>query len=537
MSSKRVAGFHFSYNHPVMNMISRFAKPAAVLLFTIVAGCATLPSDFERVPSYALIDTADTRLAREIQPLVDDHAPLSGFHVINDGANAFAARLNLIQAADKSIDAQYYIWHSDLTGNALFNQLLLAADRGVRVRILLDDFNTAGQDNQLQLLDAHPNLDIRLYNPFANRGMRVADYVSDFKRVDHRMHTKTLTVDNQVTIFGGRNVGDEYFAAGEDVIFSDMDALAIGPIVREISDQFDLFWNSEWVYPIYAFRKEEATTAKEIEVFRMQSEEQMQIARTSEYAEIIRKLETKSESDIDQLPMSWSRWLLAHDLPDNIVAREITQETHLAPNLKQGMDRAQQELIIVSPYFVPGEAFTQYLTQRVKDGVRVRILTNSLQSTDSSLVHAGYMRYREDLLAGGVELYEFKATGNKEMEDKLNKNRIDADHATLHAKFFGFDRRFLFIGSYNMDARSKVLNTELGAYFENPENARRLSEIFDQHILLFAYQLKLDDDGELEWLTRTNDGEVVKVEQEPDTTFWKRFNTRILSPIVPESEL
>jgi putative cardiolipin synthase len=186
---------------------------------------------------------------------------------------------------------------------------------------------------------------------------------------------------------------------------------------------------------------------------------------------------------------------------------------------------------------VPGEDFTRFLTDKAKAGVQVRILTNSLESNDVSLVHAGYMRYREDLIAGGVDLYEFKAVRNRELEEAMGKNKINAERASLHAKFTGFDRRFLFIGSFNLDARSAVLNTELGAYFESPEHARRLAEIFDKQIMLVAYRVQLDEDGELEWTTLDEEGVELRVDQEPDTTFWKRFNTRILSPIVPESQL
>ena len=186
---------------------------------------------------------------------------------------------------------------------------------------------------------------------------------------------------------------------------------------------------------------------------------------------------------------------------------------------------------------MPGKEFTQYLIDRAAGGLRIRILTNSLASNDVSLVHAGYMRYREDLIAGGVELYEYKATRNEKLEEELGKNKIKAEKASLHAKFFGFDRRHMFIGSFNLDPRSAVWNTEFGAYFESPENARRLSETFDDEIMLFSYRVKLDADGELEWYTSGEDGQEIRVDQEPDTTFWQRFNTRILSPIVPESQL
>ena len=405
------------------------------------------------------------------------------------------------------------------------------------MRILLDDLDTAGKDDMLQLINAHPNVEVRLYNPFANRGMRAGDFLTDTRRINHRMHTKTLTVDNQVTVFGGRNIGDEYFAAAKEVAFSDMDALAIGPIVSEVSAQFDEFWNSEWVYPVNAFPRDEPITQEEIQAFRQLSDEHMKEAKDSEYADVIRQLDSLAQTRFAELDMSWSEWLLAYDPPSNVEADEITAELNLAPKLKEGMDRTESELNIVSPYFVPGEEFTRFLTDKAQSGVRVRILTNSLESNDVAMVHAGYMRYREDLIAGGVELYEFKAVRSRDLEKKLGTNEIGAERASLHAKFFGFDRRFLFIGSFNLDARSKVLNTELGAYFESPENARRLAEIFDQQIMFIAYRVQLDDDGELAWITLDENGQERRVDHEPDTTFWKRFKTGILSHLVPESQL
>lgn len=511
----------------------RLMLAAAVLL---LAACSSLPTDVQRPESYALRDTATTELGKQAGPLTAANTGKSGFHVLNDGVEAFATRLRMVSMAQRSIDAQYYIWHTDLTGNTLYDSLLQAADRGVRVRILLDDLDTAGKDDLLQKIDHHPNVEVRLYNPFANRGVRT-DFLTDTNRVNHRMHTKTLTVDNQATVFGGRNIGDEYFAAAEDVTFGDLDVMAIGPIVQEVSDQFDLFWNSEWVYPISAFPRDEPITEQDMRVFREQSDAHMAEARNSTYAEIISESRTSATYSLSQLDFDWSEWFLAYDLPNNPEATEITAQTHLAPRLKEGMDRTSEEILIVSPYFVPGEEFTQYLTSRVAGGTKVKILTNSLASNDVAMVHAGYMRYREDLLAGGVQLFEFKAVHNDELEEELGRNKIDSDRASLHAKFFGFDQRYLFVGSFNLDARSAVWNTELGAYFASPEKARQMSETFDEGILQFAYRLDLDDEGELIWFTLDENGTEIKVEQEPDTSFWQRFNTRILSPIVPEKQL
>ncbi|MEH6581293.1 MAG: phospholipase D family protein [Halioglobus sp.] len=502
----------------------------------LLAGCSTLPPNVEREESYTLTDTAETNLALRTQPLLDEQPGLSGFHILNDGMDAFTARTRLIGAAQKSIDTQYYIWHDDLTGRVLHHLLLAAADSGVRVRLLLDDLDTAGKEPILRYIDAHPNIEIRLFNPFANRDMRAGDFITDTRRVNRRMHIKTLTVDNQATIFGGRNIGNEYFDAGKDVAFGDVDTLAIGPIVNEVSDQFDLYWNSQWVYPLAAFSPEPADAA-EISAYRVQSAAYMEQALTSEYAAALNEIEMQQIASLAGLDYSWSKWRLAYDLPSKVEAEKVTAGTHLGPVIKEGMDNTERELIIVSPYFVPGVSFTKYLTGLVDKGVHVRILTNSLSANDVSLVHAGYMRYRKDLVAGGVDLYEYKATGGTGIARKdKKKKRVGASRASLHAKFFGFDQRYIFIGSFNLDARSLELNAELGAYFESTEQGQQLSENFDQNILDRAYKLHLDNAKDLYWITREN-GEDIRFDKEPETSFWDRFKVRTLSIFVPESQL
>lgn len=514
-------------------------KRSLLLLFMAgtLASCASLPSDVGRDESQALSDTGDTTLGRVIQPALERNPGLSGFHVLHGGAEAFARRIRMVQHAERSIDIQYYIWHFDLTGNGMYNTLLHAADRGVRIRILLDDLDTAGKDETLHLIDHHPNIEIRLYNPFAHRDRRGVDFAVDTGRVNHRMHTKTLTVDNQVTVFGGRNIGDEYFAADTELGFNDVDALAVGPIVQEVSEQFDLFWNSQNVYRLRAFAADLVIEPQQMQLFRQQSDEEMDAARASPYAAVLNELEAHGEVGVESLNLSWSEWFLAYDHPERDGLEDIDAETNLAPKLLRAMAEASDELLIVSPYFVPAERLTQFLTDRVKQGVTVKVLTNSLQSNDVALVHAGYMRYREDLLAGGVELYEYKATRTKSAGDEVGRKSIQAAKSSLHAKLFGFDREHLFVGSFNLDPRSIVLNTELGAYFRKPEVARGLSQVFESDITRIAYRVQLDEDGELEWITRNENGEEMRVEHDPDTTFWKRFGTRVLSPVVPESEL
>ena len=523
---------------------SRLRSLALLAVFSLLAACSSLPTEFEKEPSYALVANSENRLVSELQGLLDKKAGKSGFYTLEQGEEAFVARMRVIRSASTSLDLQYYIWHHDLTGRTLLNQLLAAADRGVRVRLLLDDLDTAGKDRTLRLIDSHPNVEIRVFNPFANRERRLGDFLGDTRRINRRMHNKTITTDSMVTIFGGRNIGDEYFAATKDVGFGDMDALAVGPIAGEVSAQFDLYWNSDWAYPIDAFNWKEQLSPDDFKAYREESDRYLEEARHSDYGEVLRQYDMATMASITELEFVWSKWLLAYDQPSKVEAKKVSADTHLAPKIKMGMDRTQRDLIIVSPYFVPGDEFTEYLVSLVDRGVRVRILTNSLQANDVSMVHAGYMRYREDLVAGGVELFEFKADANKVVrtrdreqgKEKKEKNRIGASKASLHAKFFGFDETYLFIGSFNLDGRSVALNSELGAYYASPEEAKLLSQTFDEEILQLAYRLSLDNDGDLQWTTEKN-GEEWTVFKEPDTTWWKRFSTGFLSIIVPESQL
>jgi len=508
-----------------------------VLAALLFGGCASLPADTGKVSTFAVENTADARLGREIAPLVATHPGESGFYVLDDGLSAFAARFELISEAQITLDLQYYIWHDDLTGKALHNRLLAAADRGVRVRLLLDDLDTAGKDEMLRVIDAHPNIEVRLFNPFANRSNRFVDFVTDMQRINHRMHNKALIADNQATIFGGRNIGDEYFDAAEEVGFSDLDVLAVGPVVREVSQEFDLYWNSQWTYPLSAFAAEKSVDAEQIKSFRQQSDQFIQNAASSEYADALRGLDVAELQGIGDLDYSWGKWILVFDQPSKVASKAVRSETHLAPRLKRALDRTTSDLIIVSPYFVPGPDFTAYLTRRVSEGVRVRIMTNSLAANDVPLVHSGYMRYRKDLIQGGVELYEFKPVKGVSKEARKTKAKWSgSSRASLHGKFLGFDRRYVFVGSFNLDARSVALNTELGVYFESPRYAGQLFDEFDEIAAQKGYHVTLDERGNLQWTTVEN-GQEVTFHSEPEAGFWKRFGTGFMSIFVPESQL
>jgi putative cardiolipin synthase len=522
-------------NRFTINTSSRLAALVLFVALLVLGGCASLPEDVERTPSYAIENTSGTKLGRDIKPLLAKHPGKSGFHALGPGTDAFAARALLVEKAEKTLDVQYYIWHDDLTGKVLHNRLLHAADRGVRVRLLLDDLDTAGKDKILNILDAHPNIEVRLFNPFANRNSRIGDFVADAGRMNHRMHNKSITADNQATIFGGRNIGDEYFDAAEVVGFTDLDVLAIGPVVSEVSQSFDLYWNSQWVYPLAAFYKDLSIDTGQIKAFRQESDAFIKEASTTEYAAALRALKVVKAKNVAALDFSWGKWKLVYDQPGKVEAEKVKKETHLAPTLVEGMNKTKSELLIVSPYFVPGSNFTNYLVGLVEKGVRVRILTNSLSANDVQLVHAGYMRYREDLLRGGVELYEYKAIKGASKE-KQKAKWSGSSRASLHGKFLSFDRQYMFVGSFNLDGRSVALNTELGVFFESPKYAQMMANGFDEKAMIKAYRLELMDNGNLQWITLEN-GKEVTFDVEPDTGFWTRFGVGFMSIFVPEGQL
>lgn len=527
----------------IFGEFARLTKLILVISFyLLVAGCASLPKDVERPESYALQNTNDTKIGREVSPVVKQHPDQSGFYVLSKGMEAFTSRIALIEHAEKSLDVQYYIWHDDLTGKVLHSRLLHAADRGVRVRLLLDDLDTSGKEETLHKIDSHPNIEIRLFNPFANRNVRAIDFTTDLSRVNHRMHNKSLTADNQATIFGGRNIGDEYFDAAEGVAFADLDVLAIGPVVHEVSDAFDLYWNSPWVYPLSAFKEDEGIVVEQTQRVELKQEldQFTDEARKSAYAEVLLESNLITYTDdLGKTNYSWGNWVLVYDDPSKVVANEVTIETHLGPNLAEALKTVDKEVIVISPYFVPGKKITAFFNEQVEKGIRVRILTNSLAATDVSLVHAGYKRYRKDLLAGGVELYEFKPIRNEQYsKKKKNKKKggwKGSSRASLHAKSFNFDRHYLFIGSFNLDGRSIAINTEMGVFFESPEYAQLMANKIDEQILTRAYRVDLND-GKLAWVT-LEDGKEVSFDVEPETSWWTRFTTGFLSIFVIESQL
>ena len=496
-------------------------------LLLITGGCASLPDNTGRVASEALSDTADTLYGVSLQPELQQHPGKSGFLPLGNGHDALVARLVLSEYAERSIDIQYYLYHGDTVGKLVTHQLLAAADRGVRVRLLLDDMGADGKGAALALLDTHPNIEVRIFNPFTRGVPRTLQMVTRFGSVTRRMHNKSFTFDNQATIVGGRNIGNEYFNADPELAFGDLDVLAVGPVVQRVSEAFDEYWNSELAYPVN--RLERAGR----EGFGLADE------RGSAYGQALRESLLARHIEQGTVQFHWGRAKALYDRPEKLLHALDAEALHLTPRLAPFVERLERELIILSAYFVPGREGVDFLVDLERRGVQVRILTNSLASTDVALVHAGYAKYRKALLRAGVELYELDKTLAKRDPDNWAGLK-GSSRASLHAKAFGFDRELLFIGSLNLDPRSRLQNTEIGIIFESPELAQLLSSNFDRNVADGAFRLELyenpDGGQRIRWVIGSGDAERVHY-TEPNTTLWHRFWVSLAGLLPIESQL
>jgi len=506
--------------------MSRLWSFAVVALASLIAGCANLPSLEGRTATSALADTGATRLGLAVAPSVAANPGKAGIRALPEPYDAFAARILLAAAAEKSLDAQYYIWHGDQVGYLMFEALWRAAERGVRVRLLLDDLNTGGLDPTIAALDAHPNIEVRLYNPVLQRGARALNFLTDFTRVNRRMHNKSFTVDNQVSVVGGRNIANEYFGAGSGVGFADLDVIALGPPVRAISQEFDLYWNSPSAYPAASFVGPPAPqAAADLEAkFAATRADPQSVA----YLEAVRGTPLIRDLLDRRLALEWTTAQVVYDDPAKTLDTAERTDVLLFPELVQTMGRPQTALDLVSPYFVPGAEGTKALAALANSGVKVRILTNSLAASDEKSVHAGYAKRRQDLLLAGVQLYELKPAA----AEGLHKGEAifgSGSSAGLHAKTFAADRSRIFIGSFNFDQRSALLNTEMGLVIESPTLAQRLSAFFDAEVSTLAYEVVLaPEGGTLVWIEQAPSGST-RYDTDPGTSWLLRRQVDLLS--------
>jgi putative cardiolipin synthase len=513
---------------PAARSTPTFARRAAGALIgalmLALTGCASLPDPVARAPSTALTGTGDTRLGRALAPAVVAHPGQTGMFLLSNGRDAFAARVLLARAAERGLDVQYYIWHGDTTGRLLGEALWEAAERGVRVRLLLDDNNTGGLDAAVARLDAHPGIEVRLFNPYANRKRRILELATDFARLNRRMHNKSFTADNQATIVGGRNVGDEYFGAGSPVEFADLDALAVGSAVDAVSASFDAYWNSASAYPAQGLvapappgAPVEPPTAEEA-------------VAAQQYVEAVRATPLVQDLLAGRLPLEWAPAQIVADDPRKVLEPAERTEMHMLPRLERAIGRPVREFDLVSPYFVPTKDGVAALLALAGRGVRVRVLTNSLAATDVLPVHAGYAKHREALLRGGIRLFEMKPRAaepadrpSREHQGGFGGSSGGSSDTSLHAKTFVADRHRVFIGSFNFDPRSARLNTEMGIVHESPVLAGRIAAALDAGIARIAYEVRLGADG-LEWI----DGDVVH-RSEPGTGPLRQMGLSLLT--------
>jgi putative cardiolipin synthase len=494
---------------------------AAALVF--LAACATLPAEVSRTPTTFFADTSDTRLGRALVTTAAAHPGKTGVHALPNGRGAFAARAILANLADRSLDVQYYIWDADTSGTLLGHVLWEAAERGVRVRMLLDDANTRGLDEMIATLDAHPNIEVRLFNPFPSRSFRVGDLVTDFSRLNRRMHNKSFTADNQVTIVGGRNISNDYMGADSGFAFADLDVLATGAVVRDVSAEFDSFWNSPSAYPAKSLVP--AATPETTARVRAEWERVRDSPEAAEYVREVLDTPLMTHLLAGTLDLDWVQARVVTDDPSKILIAPEREDLRMLRSIEATLGKPMRELDLVSPYFVPGKEGTAALVAIAARGVNVRILTNSLSAIDVGPVYAGYAKYREELLRGGVRLFELKRAAAATVKEKGEPRQggVPGSKATsLHAKTFAVDRDRIFVGSFNLDPRSERLNTEMGVVLESTPLAARLSQVFDDEIPRMAYEVRLAEEGRsLVWIERTDAGEV-RHTSTPDSSVLRR---------------
>ncbi len=515
-----------------MKSCTRFALLYLVLL---VCSCATLPKNVQRNPSSTLPPDPTTAISKRVKEQLTGKHDLSGFHPLFSGEDAFVARIASIRAAERSLDMQYYIWHNDLTGNIMTAETMKAADRGVRVRILLDDLNLGQYEKALRIMAMHPNVQVRMVNPFANRSFRVFE-ITRLSEVNRRMHNKVFITDSEVAIVGGRNIGNEYFWASNDINFGDLDLWAIGPVVSGLSNEFDAYWNSEIAYPIQSLTRSQNPTDADLKSFREKLEQAYQKALDTPYTQGLRNDKLIADFTTGNVDKFWGEAHVVYDPPKKFKETPKEQVDNLRSQLLPYMNNTKEEIMMISPYFVPGDEGVENLSEKVKKGIRVTVLTNSLASSDVSSVFAGYKGYRKDLIKGGIELYELRPRFHKDLIKQKKSIGSSGSHAGLHGKTLVFDKKYIFVGSMNLDPRSIHINTEMGVVVESPEMAGRFSDRFKENLPEIAYKLSLDIDGDLQW-TIFDDGQKNTFTSEPESSWWKRVKASFMSLFIPESYL
>ena len=537
-----------SQTHPGYPVVGLFFS---LLMSFWLTGCAALPTDVQRPVSIALENNLNTRLGKDVAARAAAASTRndSGFALVGSAELAFTSRMTLIKAAEKTLDLQYYAVHADDTTDRMFDALREAAARGVRVRILLDDFNTAGKDAQVLKLAFEKNIEMRLFNPLpSNRASamwRIISSLSDAARLQRRMHNKIFVADNAIAITGGRNLGDPYFGQSDGVNFLDIDVLAAGRIARDLSRSFDQYWNNPLAYPVQSLM-----TAKEVGALKPKPTDTNAPNKTTLTRSAVSPagqtttIATLPDTiNLQLLTWTWAASTVLVDKPSKIAENADTTEASndtAVDGLLSLMARAKTDLLVVSPYFVPGPEMMRQFEAIRKRGVRLRVLTNSLASNDAVATHAGYARYREGLIAMGVEMYELRAEQRGTVFSFGSGSgspggSIGASRASLHAKAVVVDNRLLVVGSMNLDLRSKLQNSEVAVVIRSRKLASEATALIEPGMTQGAYRVELKD-GQLIWRAPQGSG-LPDTTSEPDASMGLKLLVRLIAPFAPDEML
>jgi putative cardiolipin synthase len=522
--------------------LSPFRLLGCCLLLTGLHGCASIDIDraAQRSVSHAIPQDTPSQLQKLAWKPSTGNQKESSFVLLDSGLDALAARLWLAEKAEKTLDVQYYIFHGDKTGALVAEALMKAAERGVRVRVLLDDIYTHEHEAGILAMDSHPNIEIRLFNPFYYRGgnplLQLGQYLKE-NRLNRRMHNKLFAADNQFAITGGRNIGDEYFVAHDELSFVDLDVMASGPIVADLSASFDSYWASEAVVPAralpgYKEARNKLPALKEALKRRKAEIDGM------DYGRELKSVLFEQRLMSGKLPGYQGEASVIADPPEKVDGDTHVSSLLLGQLAGTGLS-AKKEMLVVSPYFIPGRLGMDWFAYLRGQGARVRVLTNSLAASDVPIVHAGYAWYRKDLLSMGVELHELKPLPNASPQ----RTRIvgsGSSRSSLHTNSMVFDRERVFIGSFNFDPRSALLNTELGLVINCPAAAEKVAAMAEQVMApAYSHRLSLKNEhgqSSILWSSRTDKHEVV-TDTEPNTTWWQRVKLNLLMLLPIEGHL
>jgi putative cardiolipin synthase len=508
----------------------------ALASLTLLTGGCAKEYEYQRTASYALANPEQTTLGRQTQIVADQHPGQSGFSMLYSGHDAFVARAVFIDASQRTLDAQYFIFKDDLIGSLLLERLFAAADRGVRIRLLLDDWSQAGEYRWLAGIGAHPNIQVRIFNPIGGlhrwQFVRPLQYVSGPARVDRRMHNKALIIDNSIAFVGGRDIADVYFSARDDLNYQDLDLMAAGPIAKQVSAAFDQFWNDPLAVPIEAYVSNDDALIY-LKGIREEFEKTAEIHRQSQYIQKLKDSQLLAQLNAGQLQLIWAAAAFVCDPPAKITASDTTPYSNTAKEVENIVNHAQKELLLISPYFVGGQSLMADLKRIRNNGVTVKLLINSLASTDHISTYGGLESYRKSLLAAGVRLYEIKP---EPTPDANQKDPVLL--ATLHTKCYIADANTVYVGSMNLDRRSIELDTQDGIIVYGRIFGSEAASFFGKSVSPdYSYRVIADDNtAEAIWVER-KEGRMIYYRDEPQAGVFRRFAAWLSQWTVPEQWL